>query len=233
MCIYSLTLGICHALYKLSESYPVTKYPHAWSCAPGVSCGKKSRVPASNLKSNSSTTSSMKSLMLDELRVGTGGGPLTLVMSLLTHSPLSLDLGVHQDLLSLAGNLLSGACLSALKQGQSTPSGTERSWCGIYDRLASPLADKLLVHLIKLLNIFSHVLEDTSLVSSANPKAVLDAAREAITSPIKKRVGNRQDPQASDVPTEPKNAKASPKVFNIDSFLLLFSNNCLFKKNNW
>lgn len=64
----------------------------------------------------------MKSLMLDELRVGTGGGPLTLVMSLLTHSPLSLDLGVHQDLLSLAGNLLSGACLSALKQGQSTPS---------------------------------------------------------------------------------------------------------------
>lgn len=64
-----------------------------------------------------------------------------------------------------------------------------------------------MVYSFRLLNIFSHVLEDTSLVSSANPKAVLDAAREAITSPIKKRVGNRQDPQASDVPTEPKNAK--------------------------
>ena len=43
----------------------------------------------------------------------------------------------------------------------------------------------------RLLNIFSHVLEDTAFATSANPKAVLDAAREAITSPIKKRVANQ------------------------------------------
>ena len=63
-------------------------------------------------------------MVMDELRLGSGGGPLTLVMSLLTHSPLSLDLSVHQDLLVLAGNLMSGACLSALKQGQSNSGKT-------------------------------------------------------------------------------------------------------------
>ena len=59
----------------------------------------------------------------------------------------------------------------------------------------------------RLLNIFSHVLEDTTFATSANPKAVLDAAREAITSPIKKRVSNKQETQASESQTEPKTAK--------------------------
>ena len=59
----------------------------------------------------------------------------------------------------------------------------------------------------RLLNIFSHVLEDTTFATSANPKAVLDAAREAITSPIKKRVSNKQETQATESQTEPKTAK--------------------------
>ena len=67
------------------------------------------------------------SLMMDGLRLGSGGGPLTLVMSLLTSSSLSLDLSVHKNLLSLAGNLISGACLSALQQGQTTPGALRHS----------------------------------------------------------------------------------------------------------
>lgn len=59
-------------------------------------------------------------MVMDEFKLGSAGGPLTLVMSILTQSPLSLDLSVHEHLLALAGNLLSGACLSALKQGKST-----------------------------------------------------------------------------------------------------------------
>lgn len=43
-------------------------------------------------------------------------------------------------------------------------------------------------------------------VVAANPKAVLDAAKEAITSPIKKRVGAKAD-QSTDILSEPKTAK--------------------------
>jgi len=64
--------------------------------------------------------SSLMSLMLmEELRLGSGGGPMNLFLSVLTHSHLTLDLSIHQDVLSLVGNLLAGACHSALKQGQS------------------------------------------------------------------------------------------------------------------
>jgi len=39
---------------------------------------------------------------------GGGGGPLQLIVSLLTASPLSLDLTAHIDLLQLAGTLFAG-----------------------------------------------------------------------------------------------------------------------------
>jgi len=39
---------------------------------------------------------------------GGGGGPLQLIVSLLTASPLSLDLSAHVDMLQLAGTLFAG-----------------------------------------------------------------------------------------------------------------------------
>jgi hypothetical protein len=42
------------------------------------------------------------------LRFTSGGGPLGLVLSLLTSSPISLDLSAQIDLLQLAGSLLAG-----------------------------------------------------------------------------------------------------------------------------
>lgn len=47
------------------------------------------------------------------VNVGTsGGGPLSLVLSLLTSSRVTLDLGAQVDLLQLAGNLLAGSWFS-------------------------------------------------------------------------------------------------------------------------
>jgi len=57
------------------------------------------------------------------------------------------------------------------------------------------------------MNIFCHVLEDITPASSTIPKAVLDAAREAITSPIKKRVGSKNDLPSQEATPEPKTAK--------------------------
>lgn len=64
--------------------------------------------------------------------------------------------------------------------------------------------NKTLFFYHRLLNIYSHIMEDNSPVVATNPKAVLDAAKEAITSPIKKRVGGKPEAEAQ---TEPKNAK--------------------------
>jgi len=44
----------------------------------------------------------------DTCRPGSGGGPLSLIVSLMTSSPLSLDLTAHVDLLQLAGTLFAG-----------------------------------------------------------------------------------------------------------------------------
>lgn len=51
------------------------------------------------------------------------------------------------------------------------------------------------------------MLEDITPASSTIPKAVLDAAREAITSPIKKRVGSKNDLPSQEATPEPKTAK--------------------------
>ena len=54
-----------------------------------------------------------------------GGGPLGLIVSLLTSSPISLDIAAQIDLLQLAGNLFAGfqtqsypiACVTCLHLG--------------------------------------------------------------------------------------------------------------------
>lgn len=54
---------------------------------------------------------SLHALSTEEENCICGGGPLALTLSLLTSSPLALDLAAHQDTLLLAGNLLSGKYL--------------------------------------------------------------------------------------------------------------------------
>lgn len=45
---------------------------------------------------------------LDDLSMATGGGSLPLFLSILTSSPLTLDLAAQADALELVGNLFSG-----------------------------------------------------------------------------------------------------------------------------
>lgn len=45
---------------------------------------------------------------IDEMSSGSGGGPLTIILPLLTSSNVSLDLAAHSDTLQFAGNLVAG-----------------------------------------------------------------------------------------------------------------------------
>ena len=61
-------------------------------------------------------------------RPGAGGGPLSLIVSLLTASPLSLDLGAHVDLLQLTGTLFAGL----MSRQHFAATLTNEIHCGVY-----------------------------------------------------------------------------------------------------
>ena len=66
----------------------------------------------SSVGSAGSVSSAFSALSLDELSSGSAGGPLPIILSVLTASPIALDFSAHQDALQLAGNLFAGECES-------------------------------------------------------------------------------------------------------------------------
>ena len=61
-----------------------------------------------SIGSAGSLTSSMSVMSLDDIPCGSGGGPLGVILALITATPIAFDLGAHHDVLQLAGNLFAG-----------------------------------------------------------------------------------------------------------------------------
>lgn len=100
---------------------------------------------------------------------------------LLGSSPLSLDLCMHRHLLLLTGNIVSGiACTNSRQMHASNSSSSSTSsksetettagdfkyWTFFKDKQSSRNTEQLLVHVMRVLNIFQHVVEDLPSVSS-------------------------------------------------------------------
>nr|CAM12495.1 Huntingtin [Branchiostoma floridae] len=169
----SLTFGCLHALCQLSQEFPVCQYTTAWCC----------------VKHLSTTCVSI---------TGSGGGPLPMVLSLLLSSWLPLDLAAHQDALLLAGNLLAGAASRSLKApyDEEKPTGKdgvkeggkdeEDGWHALQDRNLVPLAQQLLSHLARVVNVCSHVIEQV--IPGPPAKTALPSLPNAPSlSPIKRK----------------------------------------------
>ena len=84
---------------------------------------------------------------------------------------------MHRHLLLLAGNLASGvACSSArpkeqlsnnnLKNESEPQQNDSKYWTFFKDKQSARNMDQLLTHLMRLLNIFQHVIEDLPSVST-------------------------------------------------------------------
>ncbi|XP_078660473.1 huntingtin-like [Branchiostoma floridae x Branchiostoma belcheri] len=128
----------------------------------------------SSITSTSSISSVSSQLSMEESITGSGGGPLPMVLSLLLSSWLPLDLAAHQDALLLAGNLLAGAASRSLKAPyeEEKPTGKdgakeggkeeEEGWHALQDRNLVPLAQQLLSHLARVVNVCSHVIEQVT-----------------------------------------------------------------------
>ncbi|EDO49114.1 predicted protein [Nematostella vectensis] len=155
-----LTVGCIHLLYTLSQSYPVSTLPGAWGCSVGQHC----HSPVSPYFTSSGSPPRPGS---PSMTCTGGGGPLSLAVACVTSSWLGYDLNAHQNLLLLSGQLLFGIGCSGvqaslklhagLPQEESSPA--MESWNPFADLTLAPVVEKLVNHLVKILNIYAHVID--------------------------------------------------------------------------
>ncbi|EDV22908.1 uncharacterized protein TRIADDRAFT_28161, partial [Trichoplax adhaerens] len=159
--------GCLHALSILSNNYPVDKYSSAW--------GYHRSKP--------------KGDFLDDISGSNGSGPLPLMVSLLTSSWVTFDLQTHNDVLILACNLLVGASFNSIltSDGENGKFEITESWPALSDFLLVPLANQLFAHISRLLNIFTHVIDDlpTTIPQTQKAKEFL-REKTAVVSPKKR-----------------------------------------------
>ncbi|XP_074614489.1 huntingtin-like isoform X2 [Acropora palmata] len=155
-------LGCVHLLSLLAETFPVTSYPDAWGCGVSISC--RSPLPTHSIGpfSTPSRPSSPSASCTG------GGGPLSVAVGSMISSWLAYDLFAHQQLLKISGRLLFGAGCSGVhaslehhsEQGShDEPNSSAENWSVFTDSALAPQAEKLIYHLVRLLNILTHVID--------------------------------------------------------------------------
>lgn len=201
--------GCCHALAQLILEYPATLYSFAWEAV------LDSSVPVSSplhLRSQTSISASAGEVQTpSENTPAGGGGLLAHLVSLLTASPLALDIHAHQHLLTLTGHLCAGACFRCVQPKDLDASQeAEEPWPSIRDRHLVPMLDKLFQHTMRLLNIFAHTLEEQGAPSRGTLGGLSGGPA---LSPIRRRGKGRDD---APLPSSSATKIASGKTASAD-----------------
>ncbi|XP_077461111.1 huntingtin isoform X4 [Stigmatopora argus] len=220
----ALTFGCCEALCLLASKFPVCTWSTGWHCGYINSTGavssrsnlNRSRGRASSLSQPSVTPNSNTSAPDVERRTLTVGMS-NMVLSLLSSAWFPLDLSAHQDALLLAGNLLAAVAPKCMRNpwageedggnASSHPSGgpnkMEEPWVAMSERSLVTMVDHLFSHLLRVLNICAHVLDDTP------PGPAVKATLPSLTntpslSPIRRKGKEKDVTDPIAVPLSPK-----------------------------
>ncbi|XP_008576194.1 PREDICTED: huntingtin isoform X2 [Galeopterus variegatus] len=182
----ALTFGCCEALCLLSTAFPVCIWSLGWHCgAPPLSAS-------------------------DESRKSCTVGMATVILTLLSSAWFPLDLSAHQDALILAGNLLAASAPKSLRspwtsEEEANPAATkqEEVWPALGERTLVPMVEQLFSHLLKVINICAHVLDDVA------PGPAIKAALPSLTnppslSPIRRKGKEKEPGEQASVPLSPK-----------------------------
>uniref|UniRef100_A0A668A422 Huntingtin n=1 Tax=Myripristis murdjan TaxID=586833 RepID=A0A668A422_9TELE len=190
----ALTFGCCEALCLLTSTFPVCNWSTGWHCG-YVSSSKSER----------------RTLTV---------GMANMVLSLLSSAWFPLDLSSHQDALLLASNLLAAVAPKCMhspwageeesNSGNNNPSGApskaEEPWAALSERPLVAMVEQLFSHLLKILNICAHVLDDTP--PGPAVKATLPSlANTPSLSPIRRKGKEKEA-------VEPSTTAMSPKKSN-------------------
>ncbi|XP_077574963.1 huntingtin isoform X4 [Stigmatopora nigra] len=220
----ALTFGCCEALCLLASKFPVCTWSTGWHCGYINSTStvssrsnlNRSRGRASSLSQPSVTPNSNTSAP-DVERKTLIVGMSNMVLSLLSSAWFPLDLSAHQDALLLAGNLLTAVAPKCMRNpwageedggnASSHPSGgpnkMEEPWVALSERSLVTMVDHLFSHLLRVLNICAHVLDDTP------PGPAVKATLPSLTntpslSPIRRKGKEKDVTDAIAVPLSPK-----------------------------
>lgn len=166
-----LIYGCCETLFCLSEAYPTTVYVRGWDCILPKTLLKKSK------KNNDRSDTSDISFVNEMISSPVCSSLLSLALPLLTSSTISLDLSTHRHLVLLTGNLASGLAVCNFKTGGDPL----KLWSTCKDKYM----ELLLTHIMRVLNIFVHVIDEVQLVQVSS-KPVLPSLSTQTLSPRKK-----------------------------------------------
>ncbi|XP_078146486.1 huntingtin isoform X1 [Centroberyx gerrardi] len=222
----ALTFGCCEALCLLTSTFPVCTWSTGWHC--GYVSSSSSHASRSSLnrsrgralslpQPSSAPASSSSSSALDTERRTLTVGMANMVLSLLSSAWFPLDLSAHQDTLLLAGNLLAAVAPKCMhspwageeegNSGSSNPGGApskvEEPWAALSERSLVAMVEQLFSHLLKILNICAHVLDDTP--PGPAVKATLPSlANTPSLSPIRRKGKEKEAAEPSTAPMSPK-----------------------------
>uniref|UniRef100_A0A8C2IP36 Huntingtin n=1 Tax=Cyprinus carpio TaxID=7962 RepID=A0A8C2IP36_CYPCA len=180
----AMTFGSCEALCLLSSTFPVCTWSTGWHCGfPGAS---------------------------EDVRRSLTVGVASMVLSLISSAWFPLDLSAHQAALLLAGNLLAATAPKCMKspwageeESNPAPSKVEEAWPALNDRSLVVMVEQLFSHLLKILNICAHVLDDTS--PGPAVKATLPSLGNTPSlSPIRRKGKEKEMTEPSTTPMSPK-----------------------------
>ncbi|XP_068177228.1 huntingtin isoform X2 [Antennarius striatus] len=232
----ALTFGCCEALCLLALNFPVCIWSTGWHCgyiSSSSSFSSRSSLNRSRARtlsvsqpSSSSASSSTPEVERRTLTVGMAN----MVLSLLSSAWFPLDLSAHQDALLLSGNLLAAVALKCMRnpwgleeEGSSgntnssgNPSKMEEPWATLSERPLVVMMEQLFSHLLKVLNICAHVLDD----SPPGPavKATLPSLGNTPSlSPIRRKGKEKDAAEPSAAPMSPKKGNDANTGRPIDS----------------
>ncbi|CAO2640214.1 Htt [Lemmus lemmus] len=146
----------------------------------------------------------------DESRKSCTVGMASMILTLLSSAWFPLDLSAHQDALILAGNLLAASAPKSLRsswaseeEANSASTRQEEVWPALGDRTLVPMVEQLFSHLLKVINICAHVLDDVT------PGPAIKAALPSLTnppslSPIRRKGKEKEPGEQASAPMSPK-----------------------------
>ncbi|KAK7929546.1 hypothetical protein WMY93_005941 [Mugilogobius chulae] len=215
----ALTFGCCEALCLMASAYPVCNWSTGWHCgyvSSGSSLSSRASLNRTRGRTHSlSHSSNTPSSAPDSEKKTLVMGVAHMVLSLLSSAWFPLDLSAHQDALLLAGNLLAAVspkCMrnpwSGEEDGGNTntntgPNKMEEPWAALSERSLVVMVEQLFSHLLKLLNICAHVLDDTPPGPAVKP-TLPSLTNTPSLSPIRRKGKEKDVSDPSAAPMSPK-----------------------------
>ncbi|XP_054459695.1 huntingtin [Anoplopoma fimbria] len=219
----ALTFGCCEALCLLASNFPVSTWSTGWHCGyvsssssfSSRSSRSRGRALSVSQPSSAPASSSTSSSAPDNERRTLTVGMANMVLSLLSSAWFPLDLSSHQDALLLSGNLLAAVAPKCMRNpwageedgstGSTNPNPNkmEEPWAGLSEHTLVAMVEQLFSHLLKILNICAHVLDDTP--PGPAVKATLPSLSNTPSlSPIRRKGKEKDAAEQSAAPMSPK-----------------------------